>query len=61
MDEYPKKTYGQNMMRRAYTPERCAEAVWTTFGSYQCARKPGHGDRQLFCKQHAKKHPEVQP
>lgn len=32
--------------------------VWAE--PYQCSRKRGHGRDGLYCKQHAKRHPEAQ-
>lgn len=38
---------------------KCAAEVWGGhWHCFQCSRKPGHGLGGLFCKQHAKKHPE---
>lgn len=51
--EYPMATYG----RSPYNPEKCAESVSGDWRIRQCGRKPGHGDRGLFCAQHAKRHP----
>ena len=62
MREYPQDVYGDwagNPKGHPYDPEHCAERVYPKRGmvSYQCNRKKGHGDRGLFCKQHAKRHP----
>ena len=60
MNGYPLKTYGVwagNPEGTPYDPNRCADMVFTGFRIRQCSRKPGHGDRGLFCKQHAKQHP----
>lgn len=60
MNEYPKKRYGKwagNNAGYAYKPDRCAEEVRRGWLFGQCSRKNGHGDRGLFCKQHAKHHP----
>ena len=40
---------------------RCIEEVWPQdryWVPYQCQRKRGHGKNGLYCKQHAKKHPQ---
>lgn len=61
IDKYPKKRYGDwagNPSGTPYDPKQCAEEVWGDWISYQCSRKPGHGKDDLFCKQHAKKHPD---
>ena len=44
-----------------YSPTYCATQVWSTdnWRSYQCTRKPGHGPKQLYCKQHAKRYESV--
>ena len=64
ISEYPLKGYGRwagNGRGSNYRPEQCAEEVrgpgsWPTY--HQCARKPGHGDRGLFCKQHSRETPK---
>jgi hypothetical protein len=56
--EYPKKRYGvwaENPEGHAYKPDKCAKEVWMNF---QCPEDNGHGKDGLFCKQHAKQHPE---
>jgi hypothetical protein len=62
--EYPNKKYGAwggNPDGRPFDPSRCAESVQHFFGYVvQCQRKPGHGDRSLFCKQHARRHPMIE-
>jgi hypothetical protein len=59
MFEYPRKMYGDNswIKGKPYDPKRCAKEVWPLagWGSRQCTRPSGHGDRELFCKQHAKR------
>lgn len=49
-------TYGQRPFESRYDAERCAYEVRdsTSFYTYQCCRKPGHGPDGLYCKQHAK-------
>jgi len=44
-------------------PTHCIEEVWPSGRAwipYQCSRKRGYGPDGLYCKQHAKTHPEVQ-
>lgn len=38
-----------------FNPERCAMGVHPRdeWHEHQCRRKPGHGEEELFCKQHA--------
>ena len=60
MSEYPKQSYGSwagYPKGFPFNPGRCAEEVPEGWISRQCYRRPGHGDRALFCKQHAKRHP----
>ena len=60
MTEYPKTSYGPwtgHPKAFQFTPDRCSEEVYEGWVSHQCYRRPGHGDRALFCKQHAKRHP----
>ncbi len=62
MNDYPKKAYGAwaaNPNGYPYDATRCAQEVHEARGwhYYQCSRKPGHGDRGLFCKVHARRHP----
>lgn len=60
-----RRRYGQTIMDRAgrpEDPERCVEAVPSdnrapTF--FQCARKRGHGEDGLYCRQHALRHPDL--
>jgi len=60
MNEYPKKRYGAwaGSKGNSYDNNRCAEEVASGWHHFQCSRKNGHGDRNLFCKQHAKRHPK---
>ena len=55
---YPLLRYGEwagNPKGNPYYPARCAYEVFPSRGiSYQCLRKPGHGPKDLFCKQHGK-------
>ena len=49
--------YGEwpgNPKGNAYLPARCAFEVSSGWLFAQCARKPGHGPDELYCKQHAK-------
>ena len=62
MQEYPQKVYGAwggNPKGNPYKPDRCAKALFGNAWDVgrQCSRPSGHGDRGLFCKQHAKRHP----
>ena len=60
MNDYPRKRYGQHIMHgfgRKYDPTRCAYEVGNGWRYHQCKRPSGHGDRGLFCKQHARKFP----
>ncbi len=62
MNYYPMKAYGVwagNKCGIAYVETRCAEevAVPHSWEYRQCSRKGGHGDRGLFCKAHARRHP----
>ena len=39
---------------------RCSEEVWNAdwyTRAHQCSRKRGYGRDELYCKQHAKRHP----
>lgn len=58
MKEYPKERYGTwagNPVGFAFDPEQCAyETFFVKHLPRQCTRKPGHGQNNLFCKQHAK-------
>ena len=40
---------------------KCIQSVsdYTGWHRYQCSRKRGHGDKGLYCKQHAKKLEEM--
>ena len=60
MNEYPKQSYGASAGNRKghpFNPDHCSEEVEGSWHSWQCREPPGHGDRALFCKQHAKRHP----
>ena len=60
MNEYPKQRYGAwsgNPKGYPFNPDRCAYEVGDAWHFWQCHRPSGHGDRALFCKQHAKRHP----
>ena len=66
MSDYPLKRYGQwagYPTGVAYNPNRCAYPVSdgrrTPF-NHQCSKPKGHGDRGLFCKQHARKFPAAE-
>lgn len=62
MNEYPKQSYGAWSglpNGRPFNSKRCAAEVRWVYG--QCCRRPGHGDRALFCKQHAKRRPAKEP
>lgn len=37
---------------------RCIESIHDNYLFHQCARKRGFGKDGLYCKQHAKRHPE---
>ncbi len=44
-------------------PTRCIQEVWKqgrVINAYQCSRKRGYGPEGLYCKQHSKKHDEVE-
>lgn len=66
MNKYPKERYGAwagDPKGHPYDPKRCAQEVWPAtmcygWAPYQCSRRNGYGERGLFCKQHAKEHPE---
>ena len=61
--DYPHKRYGVGAMNprgTKYDPTRCAYEVYGGWRSYQCKRPSGHGDRGLFCKQHARKSPAAE-
>ena len=63
MSDYPLERYGQwsgNKLGNAYNPRRCADEVSDGWVLRQCARKPRHGDRGLFCKIQARQHPAVE-
>ena len=62
--DYPHKRYGVGAMNprgTKYDPTCCASAVYVdNWRSHQCTRPSGHGDRALFCKQHARKYPAAE-
>ena len=63
MNDYPRERYGRCAMDERgtkYDPTRCAYEVYGGWRSYQCKRPSGHGDRGLFCKQHARKSPAAE-
>lgn len=33
---------------------RCVKEVWADWSSHQCNRKRGYGNKEKYCKQHAK-------
>lgn len=62
-NEYPLEWYSDNsyLPNIPYDADKCAQELWHGKSIYQCARKPGYGDRKLFCKEHAKRHPAPAP
>ena len=62
MNDYPLERYGVCAMDERgtkYDPTRCACTVSGNWRWHQCTRPSGHGDRALFCKQHARKFPAI--
>lgn len=39
--------------------ENCTEEVRHNWTYSQCSRKKGHGKDKLYCKQHARRYPEL--
>lgn len=52
------RVYGQWGGNKKGVPEeieQCVEALYDRYISRQCSKKRGHGENELYCKQHAKK------
>ena len=48
------RIYGSSLNIHVEDTTRCIQRIFGSYSSHQCQRKRGHGEKGLYCKQHAK-------